>query len=137
MENASQALIIAGTVLLAIIVLSVGVFLVSSYSKTGESYEQTLSITEITKFNANFTKFIGRENITAQEIITLKNFAQNYDSNNGTETTIVYPDNGKGDIEFITDNSTSADGSMKYFSCEKDNITYNADGRVTKIIFKY
>ena len=31
MENASQALIIAGTILIALIILSIGVYLVSNY----------------------------------------------------------------------------------------------------------
>lgn len=136
MENASQALIIGGTILLAILVLSVGVYLISSYSKAGESYEQTLSITEITKFNANFTKFIDRTNITAQEIITLKNFVENYKETNGTITEVKYPGSErsekseKADIEFITNNST------KYFRCEKNSIEYNSEGRVEKIEFK-
>lgn len=130
MENASQALIIGGTILLAILVLSVGVYLISSYSKAGESYEQTLSITEITKFNANFTKFIDRTNITAQEIITLKNFVENYKETNGTIAEVKYPGSEKGDIEFITNNST------RYFECEKNSIEYNSEGRVKKIEFK-
>lgn len=129
MENASQALIIAGTILLAMMVLGVGVYLVSNYSQVGESYEETRIIAEITKFNTNFTKFIGRTDITAQEIITLKNFAKNYDTNNGTNTTVGYPDSSKEDIKFITDNS------MKYFKCVEGNISYNSEGRVTEINF--
>ena len=135
MENASQALVIAGTILLAMMILGVGVYLISNYSQVGESYEQTRMTAEIAKFNTNFTKFINRTDITAQEIITLKNFAKNYDTNNGTTTTINYPESRKEDIKFITDNSTLADGSMKYFKCEESNITYNSEGRVISIKF--
>lgn len=134
MENASQALIIAGTILIAMMVLGVGVYLVSNYSRVGESYEETRITAEIAKFNTNFTKFINRTDITAQEIITLKNFAKNYDTNNGTKTTVNYSGSGKEDIEFITDNFTT-DGSMKYFKCIESNINYNSEGRVILINF--
>lgn len=88
MENASNALIMAGAILIALIILSIGVYLVSSYSQVGESYEQTQTITEITKFNSNFTIFEGRNDITPQEIVTLYNFVKNYNKNNGTNITI-------------------------------------------------
>lgn len=135
MENASQALIIAGTILIAMMVLGVGVYLVSNYSRVGESYEETRITAEIAKFNTNFTKFINRTDVTAQEIITLKNFAKNYDTNNGTKTTVEYPGSRNEDIEFITDNSTKLDGSMKYFKCIESNIKYNSEGRVISINF--
>lgn len=144
MENASQALIIAGTILIAMIVLSIGVYLVANYSRVGESYEQTQMETEITKFNANFLKFAERTDITAQEIITLKNFAENYDNENGTTTIVNYPDKvtnpdkkeqAKKDAEFIKKYSPANDGKMQYFRCEEENIVYGNDGRVTSIIF--
>ena len=144
MENASQALIIAGTILIAMIVLSLGVYLVANYSRVGESYEQTQTTTEITKFNTNFTKFIGRTDITAQEIITLKKFAENYDNENGTTTTVKYPyketnpdkkEQAKIDAEFIKKYSTDAEGKMQYFSCQEVSIVYGDDGRVISITF--
>lgn len=134
MEDASQALIIAGTILIALIILSIGVYLVSNYRQVGESYEQTKETTEITKFNANFTKFEGREDIMAQEIITLKNFAKNYDKQNGTTTTVNYPNNTKADTEFIKCYTPDEYGKMQYFKLseckDKDN-----DGRIDYIEF--
>lgn len=134
MENASQALIIAGTILIALIILSIGVYLVSNYSRVGQSYEQTKETTEIAKFNSNFTKFENREDITAQEIITLKNFAKNYDNQNGTTTTVIYPDSNKTDAEFIKKNATNNDGKMKPFKVEKYEDK-NDDGRIDYIKF--
>lgn len=145
MENASQALIIAGTILIAMIVLGVGVYLISNYSQIDKSYHEKSVVEEIRKFNTNFTKFVGRTDVTAQEIITLKNFAQNYDSNNGTNTSVQVNNNSitGEDTVFIIEHTpeveSSRDGSktvrMKYFSCEEGNITYNAEGRVTAINF--
>lgn len=135
MENASQALLIAGTILIALIVLSIGVYLVASYSGVGESYEQTQEITEITKFNTNFLKFVTRTDITAQEIITLKNFAQNYDSEHGTTTSVNYPNKGGIDAEFIKEYSYGNDKKIKYFNCGEENIVYGNDGRIISITF--
>ena len=127
MENASEALIIAGTILIAMIVLSIGVYLVVNYAQVGESYEQTRAETEITKFNTNFTVFEGRTDIKAQEIVTLYNFAQEYRENNGYTVTILGVSIGDDPAAFLKDNSN-------LYSCE--SITYGDDGRVTQILFR-
>ena len=138
MENASQALIIAGTVLLAMIVLSVGLYLVVNYSKISASYEQKKVVEEIRKFNTNFTKYITRTDITAQEIITLKNFAKSYDEKNGTNTSVICQGLGDDGVKFIKDNAPNGDGdslTFYYFTCKEENVIYDENGRVNKIIF--
>lgn len=52
MENASQALLIAGGVLIAVLVLTLGIYIFSSTSKIGEDYEMSVSATELQKFNS-------------------------------------------------------------------------------------
>lgn len=54
MENASQALLIAGGVLIAILVISLGVYIFGTASSISEEYDRTMSATEISKFNAKF-----------------------------------------------------------------------------------
>ena len=76
MENASKALLISGGILIAMLVISIGVYLFATYSDVGSSYEQRMQITEIQKFNSNFTKFEGRTDIPIHEIITIANFAK-------------------------------------------------------------
>jgi flagellar basal body-associated protein FliL len=133
MENASQALIIAGGILIAIIVLSVGVYLFVNYSKVSESYEKLQENKEINKFNTNFTKFKDRTDITAQEIITLKNFVTNYNKQNETNVKVEYPYNTMKDAEFIKNYSVNNDGII-YFKCT--DIEYENDGRVKRIEFQ-
>ena len=127
MENASEALIIAGTILIAMIVLSIGVYLVVNYAQVGESYDQTRVETEITKFNTNFTVFEGRTDIKAQEIVTLWNLAKEYEKNNGYTVTILGVSIGDDPAAFLKDNSN-------LYSCI--GITYGDDGRVTSISFR-
>ena len=92
MENASNALIIAGAILIAIIVLSIGVYLVVTYSKVGNSYEQEMTAVELTKFNTKFTVFQDRNDISAQEIVTLKNFIEKYNDTVLEDKKINYSD---------------------------------------------
>ena len=75
MENATKALLMAGGVLIAIIIISV---LVVTFQKTGsvsKTYDKTIDQEEITKFNTNFTKYLGQK-ITIHEVVTICNFAR-------------------------------------------------------------
>lgn len=137
MENASEALIIGGTILIAIMILSIGVYLFVNYARVGESYEETRITAEITKFNAKFTTFAERTDITAQEIITLKNFAKNYEKENEITVIVNYPNSSMNDIEFLSKYSLNSDNkTIKYFECKETNIGYdNITGRVNTITF--
>ncbi len=57
MENASKALLIAGGVLIAILVISVGAYLFLSASGVSENFDKSMSDSEIEKFNQKFEKF--------------------------------------------------------------------------------
>lgn len=89
MENASNALLIGGGILIAMLILSIGVYLFTNYNDLGTSYERTMETTEIQKFNEKFLKFEGREDITIQEIVSLANFAREYNNENGTNIKIL------------------------------------------------
>ena len=139
MENASKAFLIAGGVLIAILILSLGVYLVSTYGKLGTTYEGVTQENEIKKFNSNFTSLEGRTDITAQEIVTTINFCDEYENNYGTTASIVISNAGwstdkiktkeNGEIAFITDCT-----SKEYkFRC--NTIYDNETGMVKTIIF--
>jgi len=98
MENASKALIMAGGVLIAIMVLTIGVFLVGKLGSTADSYVTTLDATELHKYNSSFEVFIGREDITAQELVTLINLTQQ-----SHQTTIVEIDGVNCTIDWYND----------------------------------
>lgn len=70
MENISKALLIAAGVLIGILVLTIAVYLFINFGKTSREYAEKLDKIEIQKYNGNFDKFIGRDDITAQEIVT-------------------------------------------------------------------
>lgn len=134
MENASQALIIAGTILIAMIVLSIGVYLVSTYSVVGESYDQSKATAELVKFNSRFTAFEGRDDITAQEIVTLSNYVKGYNTENDPDINFV-PNIVGNEIEFIKQNAPDEDGNLTYFKCIGEDCIQYTNGKVSSITF--
>ena len=146
MENASKALLIAGGILVGILILSIGVYLFNNYRDVGITYEQSLSATEIEKFNSNFTKFEGRDDITIHEILTLANFAKQYEEQTGlhvaikTSTGTAFDDDlvnflKRPEIndEFVIEIWIKRNLN-KEFKCE--SIWYNDAGRVQGIRFR-
>lgn len=80
MENASKALLMAGTILISMLIVTLGVYLASSFSQTSETYYRRWSTEEVERYNSEITKNFIIENektyITAQGIVTLKNLLQ-------------------------------------------------------------
>lgn len=72
MENASKALLIAGSILIVILLIAVGVRVFNSTSGTKDSVEETMSSTEVVTFNNKFMPYIGK-NKTKSEVISLVN----------------------------------------------------------------
>ena len=85
MENASKALLIAGGVLIAILLLSLFVYIVRQIGESTAGIYSTLSQHEISEFNQQFINYEGRGilnntiPLTVQDVATLINLAK--DSN--------------------------------------------------------
>ncbi len=139
MENASKALLIAAGVFLALMVLSLGIYLHGRLSQSTSSYINKLDAAELTKYNAPFEVLADRENITAQEIASIiedskqKEFQVQIivDGNNMERYSINEINN------FLDENIMKDRFKLIYFKC--DSIEYETDinsvyyGRVTKV----
>ena len=75
MENASKALLMAAGVLIGILILSLMVTLFLSAREVSSRHDQVKKTEEVEQFNANFTKYVGK-NITMHQVITIQNFAK-------------------------------------------------------------
>lgn len=137
MDNAVKALLIAGTVLVAIVMASIAVYLYSLYSNQTKEYSATISAVELEKFNSNFTVYIGRNNIRAQEIVTIVNLAKEY----GGQVEIYL---GESKIEFTSSNTQEdfiKNNQDKLFKCTLNtsatnpNPVYDANGKIIKLKF--
>ena len=79
MENASKALIMVAGVLIGIMILSLAVYLFATFGATSAEMHGQIEQDRINQFNAQFTKYEGKEDITIYDIITVVNLAR--DSN--------------------------------------------------------
>lgn len=91
MENGAKALIMAASVLLGVMIISVGVALFNSFAGSGSSIMSEIEKTQIAEFNTQFLKYYGKtteENektgkeeivpikLTAHDVVTLANLAE-------------------------------------------------------------
>lgn len=80
MENASKALIIAGAILLAILLISLGIMIFNQAQDTVSNSGMTQA--EISAFNNKFLKYEGKQKGTVVKSMINEVLASNADSNN-------------------------------------------------------
>lgn len=78
MENASKALIMAGSILIGVIIMTIGVTIFTSFGGTSEQIQKQMNEKAIAEFNAHFTKYDGMQECTIHDIVSLANFARKY-----------------------------------------------------------
>lgn len=141
MENASKALIMAATVLLGVMLLSIGVYLFSIFGGFSSQISNALSEKEINEFNAQFYKYQSYKDsegnwqnlCRAQDIVTVANLAKDnnkkyeYDKNASYYINVSVsntPDktfNLKRGPKFEEQNEEMYEYFMKQFSLKKEN----------------
>ena len=130
MENASKALLIAGGVLIALIIITMIILMFSRLSNIQNEQEEQTKIEQLTAFNAEFEAYNKK---VMYGVITLINkVAENNKKyyNNFDYQIVVILDGAK-----ITDSSSLIGEKENYiYTCEK--MEYNEQSRVCKIIIK-
>ena len=76
MENASKALIIAGGVLIAILLLTLFTYLFSKMATGTSKIYDMMEQSEIAEFNQKFLNYKGRNDLTVQDVVTIINLAK-------------------------------------------------------------
>ncbi len=131
MENASKALYMAGTTLIAILIITITVYVFSRASNVGESYQNREEDLVINAFNAKFSyldssgiEISNRELLNkASDVATALNLAydinekNNYDEINGIS---VYVYNQKNRKLILSLNNKNEDSSGSYIDNIKD-----------------
>ena len=77
-----KALIMAASILIGILILSLAVYLFVSFGSTSRDVHKQIDTQRIEQFNSQFTSYEGKEDITIHDVITVANLA--------TETNIYY-----------------------------------------------
>lgn len=155
MENATNGLIMAGSVLISVIVLSLFVYLFSSMGSTAKEFQENIDRTAILKFNEPFEKYIGREDITPHEVLTAVNLAKernnqtisNGESGKENDGYIIIDVEVRGgeSVEDITEFLVNPVNEDVFYKCDPEKVEYGTaeyDGiidetaRISKIVFE-
>ena len=75
MENASKALLMAAGVLVGILILSLAVFLFVDFGGKSKTINEQITDNQLVQYNAQYTKYTGRDNITIYEVASVINMA--------------------------------------------------------------
>ncbi len=136
MENASKALIIAGAILLAILLISLGIYIFSQAQSVVEGSGMTKA--EVSTFNNQFLKYEGSiKGSEVKSLIQEVNINNKQDDANEKQITIV----GNAATEASTPGSEGESTVKTYITKDIINTKtytveiaeYAKDGRITKI----
>ncbi len=123
MENASKALIIAGAILLAILLISLGILIFNQAQDTVNN--SGMSQAEITAFNNKFLKYEGTQKGSVVKSLINEIIASNSDSNNSKIYIYICGD------QYVGDNIKTESIDIK--ALYSVDLTYASDGRVYMI----
>lgn len=141
MENATKALLIAAEVLIALMIISLAIYLVTGAKSLPEAYGNNMSAQEISKFNLEFTKYIKQEDgigeyVTPQDVISIMKLKKEYEEK-GIEIDVKV-DNKSDELnesEFLKENLPDSTGNYVKYIIE--DIDYNSqNGKIEKIELK-
>lgn len=143
MENASKALIIAGAILLAILIISLGIMI---YSQASNAINNGgMSDAEVTAFNQKFTKYQGRQKGSTVRTLVQEVMSNNNNEQSSDETRIsINVNNGTtsatgGESGIVSLDATA--GAQPNFGTLANTVTYTVSfqyskGRVAVICIK-
>lgn len=81
MENATKALIMAGAILIAILIISAGIMVFNSTKGVRDQVEDSGEIMSIGSYNDQFTKFCG-DKVKGSTVKDLINYVETYRARN-------------------------------------------------------
>ncbi len=146
MENASNALIMAAGILIGIMILSLAVYLFTSFGTTSAEINQRNERQQIVEFNTQYTVYAERSDLTIYDVVTVANMAnQNnsqyeYVNTYNTEYEIsIYLDgiriDNKAQTEFDTLIQNNNQTSKKYRSGSPEYYS-ETSGRIKSLRFQ-
>ena len=132
MENASKALIIAGAILLAILLISLGIMIFNQAQDTVNNSGMTQA--EITAFNNKFLKYEGTQKGSVVKSLINEVLAtnQSLSTSEQVKVTLAKKGNGAAMAETKTPSTNGVDTTQSYTV----ELTYGDKGRITSITIK-
>lgn len=155
MENASKALLMAAGVLIGIMVLSLAVYLATSFSQLYADVNEKNVQQQLVQFNTRYTAYEYRTDLTIYDILTVVGYAKEnnkkYKEDLTKENSIsIYLKRDGSNIKDIQEKEQSdwdkfikADQEELFNSVDKklptytcSHIGYNSEGRVKEVKFE-
>ena len=112
MENASKALIIAGSVLIAILIISLGLFIFKSTEGTTDQTKKLGETLEVQQFNSQFLKYCG-DSVKGSQVRTLCEVIIAHNANSSTKVGINSEENTTATVISQYRNGISTNKSYK------------------------
>ena len=150
MENASKALIMAAAVLMAIIVLSLIVFLFANFSEIKRDNTEKMNQNALETFNGKYFAYDGREDLTYYDIVNIATMAKNDNEKNGSDIWVCFvgseyrnyalPGNYNILVKRIQDGTTVDDSDTPNPSIMKTKYEEDASTggtQLVKVLVKY
>lgn len=136
MENASKALLMAGSILIALLIIASVVYLIDKAKQPSDAYYKRISAQEVEKYNTeitkNFTIINGENYVTAQGIVTIKNLLETTKYNGQTK---IIPATSKwcteSNEEILKKYSVNTTGTIIHYKV--NSIITNAEGLIIQI----
>lgn len=75
MENASKALLMAASILIGVLVLSLIIYLYTYFGAEAQKFEEIINQRQLTKYNAQYTVFDGRQDLSVYDVVSIINKA--------------------------------------------------------------
>lgn len=130
MENASKALLIAGGILLALMTLSLIVYVSTSTTRMAEAQDAKKASEELSAFNASYEAY-NKRLMYGTDVISVWNKANNYNEKDESSISIKIYDKNGDEISI----NYEKDFKNKIFECI--NSTYDSNtGRISQMEFK-
>ena len=136
MENASQALLIAGGILLAILTISLFVYMFNNLSIIGNAEQDKEEAKRLADWNAEWEAY-NKQYLHGAEVLTVVNKAkQNNSDYAGNSAYQVNVSIEHGGIIATNIGMYLENRKLSIYSCKEMTDT-NGDGRIDNIVFEY
>lgn len=164
MENASKALLMAASVLIGLLIISLAVYLFITFGTQSAQMHRQIDENRLGEFNSQFTSYEGKDGLTIYDVITVANLAtennryyefksRGKNENKGLDyyITVILEDQN---IEFGNNKTTieinekynqliskdikeisSEKSDLKSYKCQSASVS-KTTGRVYEVIFK-
>ena len=139
MENASKALLMATSILIGVLLLSFMAYMFFFMSNYSETVQENLYAKEIYEFNTQFQIYDGRSDLTIQDVKSIVNLVNNYNSKFDDEENSIQAIkmNILGENSKVAIENEITDILKKYqANTYKCDIEYDSDGKVSTVTVK-